>query len=129
MVTLDDCAICVSLGHTQEGGIIKIVNYLPRCWKHGDAPTNSIKHMDNTLNVLHNHSAMVNEYRRLQGVKPLCATRQDFFHNWDENNICKSCGYNKSLCDECQENEINLSNPVNEYELLCLECEERIWRR
>ena len=102
MVTLDDCAVCVAYGHIQDTPIVQTVDYLPRCQKHGNVPRNQVRVIDNAINLIPENTVLVNEYRRLHGAKPLCSL-QDWFHDYDDNGICKWCGYNNKLCMECQE--------------------------
>ena len=124
MVTLDDCAMCVSLGQIQESDIIQTVDYLPRCWKHGGNVSHSqVRSIDNLIGFLSKNTALVNEYRKLHGAKPLCVSRQDFWHDFDNGNECKWCGYNTELCAECQE------NPKNKkyWHSLCADCDKK-WK-
>lgn len=109
------CIMCHHLGHQQETDVCKHVDYLPYCAKHSaGVPKSFIRQMASMMFSV----GLMNKFRKAKGADPLCKARQDYWHDFgdeEEKLPCSHCGYDTTLCSSCQKNPI-------EKNWLCIEC-------
>ena len=110
------CICCYHLGHPQETDVCKYVDYLPYCAKHSTGvPKSFIREMASLMFSV----ALMNKFRKAKGADPLCKARQDYGHDWVDNKSCIQCGFDRTLCFDCQKIPIDIESHRHK----CDECE------